>query len=287
MPNAFHEFQPSAGVRQIASPTFSALRVPGGEDDLVVAALGDRTGDNLRRRVELEPFGEVLRRELHRPLAGDGQAVDDGMAGSDAVDHRSVDARGGAWLRGEDAELPRRDGAHVAGRELAVLVVEAQVEPVAVVAVDAVAAVEHLEGELLRAAQVDREVLLALLAADDAGVCRDLAVEQDLELGVAVEPPVVDGAVHLEPERALAEVDGEVGVSVHAKVLQVAAVDALVVDAHDAAVVLGADPHLAALGGIIGEVELGDEHPFLGCGREGGGEGGGKANGVSHWFFLF
>ena len=45
-----------------------ALRVPGGEDDLVVAALGNRTGEDLRRRVEREPFGEVLRRELRYNL---------------------------------------------------------------------------------------------------------------------------------------------------------------------------------------------------------------------------
>ena len=245
-----------------------ALRILRGEDDLVVAALGNRTGEDLRRRIETQPFGEVLRRELHRPLAGDWQAVDDGMSGPDAVDRRTVDARGGTWLRGEDAELPRRDGAHVAGRILAVLVDEVEVEPVAVVAVDAVPAVQHLEGEFLRASEVDREVPLALLAADGARVGYDLAVEENLELGKSVKPPVVHGIVDVETMRPFAELDGEMGVRVHAEVHQMPAVDAFIVHAHDAAVEFGAHPDLAAFAGLVGKVELGDGDLLAGDGGD-------------------
>ena len=75
----FQLFQPSGGVRAMASPqTILNFRcalpraVCRPQRDHVFAALAENSGDLTGFRVELQAGGQVVGGELHRPLAGGG-----------------------------------------------------------------------------------------------------------------------------------------------------------------------------------------------------------------------
>ena len=61
----------------------------------ILSALRRGAGDDAGVGVEREPGRQPVGRELHRPLAGAGDAVQERMAGPGPVDLRAVDARRG------------------------------------------------------------------------------------------------------------------------------------------------------------------------------------------------
>ena len=63
------------------------------EYDGVFTRRGEAAGDLSRRGIDGESFGQPFDGELHWPLAGGGDAVEEGMARADSEEGRAVDAR--------------------------------------------------------------------------------------------------------------------------------------------------------------------------------------------------
>ena len=138
------------------------------------------------------------------------------MAWAYAIDARAVYARLGPRRRRQDAKLTRM-GAHVCRRILAVLVVEARLDPVGMVAFPAVTAVQHFKRARLRAAKIDLQAADVIAPLHERRLVHELVVRPDPEDDAAAFRRIVNAHVRLDAKRSLAQRNHDTGRSMRTK----------------------------------------------------------------------
>ena len=136
-------------------------------------------GDDAGLRVQREPGRQIVGREGHRPLAGGGNAVDEGVARAAAVNGGPVDARlGRRFGRENDGRFARQiDGLGLfAGDE------KRGVGPIGMIVVDAVAGRQHEQQQGLHAGEIDIDRFGCVAGLHRAAFEQGLAVADHAEV---------------------------------------------------------------------------------------------------------
>ncbi len=165
-------------------------------------------GENAGRCIERKPRGQRLDRELHRPLAGGGDAVEERTARPAAVDLWAVDSRLGPRCGGEDHGLLRGRGDQprpLSGD------LDLRGSPIRVIALGTVAGVRRDEDQRDHAGHRQVHALSRVSTSHDRAFPDFLPVGDHAEANAAFASPrvVVHSADRAESRRAPAEIDDQ------------------------------------------------------------------------------